>query len=305
MQLTLMTSNVPATLFDYAALDRETEVAARSDAALIKGLMRRTAEDVIEIGEALIRQQDALPQVFRAWIEAEFAMSRATAYNFIRVAKKFGGDKRPIIAHLPKLALYELASPSTPEEVRAEVERRIIAGELVSGEDVRTLKAQFREISDKALDLARTTDAIKEENRDLMANAHRKASEEAERRYGPLIDNLQKRVALAEETAAASIQAARADTAGAVIVPFAPRESAEDIAEADPLGADDVDDADLNDHRVGAHIIYGSLSSIDLAKTTPEVFWALFGTPNGKAGTKKWLLSTIKKLNAISKGMPK
>ncbi|SIO66961.1 hypothetical protein SAMN05443247_11576 [Bradyrhizobium erythrophlei] len=30
-------------MFDYAALDRETE--ARSDAALIMGLMRRTAED--------------------------------------------------------------------------------------------------------------------------------------------------------------------------------------------------------------------------------------------------------------------
>jgi len=45
---------------------------ARADAALIKGLVRRTAEDVIEIGNALIRQKKALPGAFHAWIEAEF-----------------------------------------------------------------------------------------------------------------------------------------------------------------------------------------------------------------------------------------
>ena len=45
---------------------------ARVDAALIKGLVRRTAEDVIEIGNALIRQKKALPGAFHAWIEAEF-----------------------------------------------------------------------------------------------------------------------------------------------------------------------------------------------------------------------------------------
>jgi hypothetical protein len=50
-----------------ASLPREAE--ARADAALIKGLMRRTAEDVITIGQALIRQKDALPHgSFLPWI---------------------------------------------------------------------------------------------------------------------------------------------------------------------------------------------------------------------------------------------
>jgi hypothetical protein len=75
------------------------------------------------------------------------------------------------------------------------------------------------------------------------------------------------------------------------------------VSEADPLGTD-APDVDLNDQRAGAHVIYGSLSSIDLAKTTPEIFWAIFGTPNGKAGTAKWLKSTLEKLTAIEKGMP-
>jgi hypothetical protein len=67
---------------------------------------------------------------------------------------------------------------------------------------------------------------------------------------------------------------------------------------------DGIDNVDLNDLRVGAHIIYGSLSSCDLAKTTPEVFWSLFGTPSGKATTVRWLDGAIKTLTEIEQGVP-
>jgi hypothetical protein len=83
------------------------------------------------------------------------------------------------------------------------------------------------------------------------------------------------------------------------VVRFEPKPD-EHITEADPLG-DSVEDVDLNDLSVGAHVIYGSLSSIDLAQTTPEIFWALFGRP----GTKKWLNNSIRKLVEIEQGMPK
>jgi hypothetical protein len=46
---------------NYASLPREVEVEARADAALIKGLIRRTTQDVIDTGLALIRQKNALP----------------------------------------------------------------------------------------------------------------------------------------------------------------------------------------------------------------------------------------------------
>lgn len=88
------------------------------------------------------------------------------------------------------------------------------------------------------------------------------------------------------------------------ILPFTPKDDGKPVSEADPLGTD-TPDVDLADHSVGAHVIYGSLSSIDLAETTPEIFWAIFGTPNGKAATAKWLKNTLKKLSAIEKGMPK
>jgi hypothetical protein len=43
--------------------------------------MRRTIEDVIEIGKALIRQQQALSRSFQSWIVAEFDMSQTAAYR--------------------------------------------------------------------------------------------------------------------------------------------------------------------------------------------------------------------------------
>jgi hypothetical protein len=79
-------------------------------------------------------------------------------------------------------ALYELAAPETPEEIREEIERRIAAGELATIEDVRTVKAQVAEIVAKAVEYARTVDQLREENRDLVANAHKKAAEEAEQK---------------------------------------------------------------------------------------------------------------------------
>ncbi len=73
----------------------------------------------------------------------------------------------------------------------------------------------------------------------------------------------------------------------------------------DPLGNLRPDDnVDLDDLRVGAHTIYGSISNIDFAKTTPEVFWSIFGRPNAKPGAVRWLDSAIEKLTAIRRGMP-
>ena len=48
------------------------------------GLMRRTAEDVITIGQALIRQKEALPHgSFLPWVAAEFEMSDREANRLL------------------------------------------------------------------------------------------------------------------------------------------------------------------------------------------------------------------------------
>jgi hypothetical protein len=290
---------IQPTLFDYAALDRSTEVAARSDAALVKGLMRRTAEDLIDIGNALIRQKDALPHgMFLPWIATEFKMSDVTAIKMMNVAREYGGSKSELASDLSATALYELANPATPLEVRIEIEHRIEAGELVTAADIRELKADYAEVVELASEKTAQLTAAEQSNLDLIANAVRRAREENAEAHGLEIDALNKRLA-AFEIAATDAMKPSDDN----VVQFEPKADG-DESDADPLG-EGFDDVDLNNQRVGAHVIYGSLSSIDLAQTTPEVFWELFGTPNGKDGTAKWLRSTLKKLNAIKKGMPK
>lgn len=67
--------------------------------------------------------KESLPHgSFLPWIEAEFGMDRRTASNFMRVAEQYSG-KWETVSHLPPTALYELAAPKTPLEVREEVEK--------------------------------------------------------------------------------------------------------------------------------------------------------------------------------------
>ena len=138
---TLGAKSKELTLFNCADLPREVEVEARADAALIKGLMRRTAEDVITIGQALIRQKAALPHgSFLPWIQAEFSMSERTAQKLMTVVREFAKSAAP--ADFGMEALYELASADT--DIKAEVERRIAAGEIVSAADVKSSRRILR-----------------------------------------------------------------------------------------------------------------------------------------------------------------
>ena len=160
---------------------------ARADAALIKGLMRRTAEDVITIGQALIRQKEALPHgSFLPWIAAEFAMTDRTARRFMSVADVYG-SKSDTVSDLSLNAVYELASATT--DVQADVERRIAAGEIIGAADVKKLKQRAQEI-------VQQNAALADANRDLIANAHQTAQTEAEKKYKARITELEQRVAM-------------------------------------------------------------------------------------------------------------
>lgn len=80
----------------------------------------------------LIAVKESLPHgSFLPWIEAEFGMGEHTARRFMGVAREYG-DKSRIVRDLDPTALYELAAPKTPLEVREEVERMIAAGEVVT-----------------------------------------------------------------------------------------------------------------------------------------------------------------------------
>jgi len=106
--------------FDYNSLDIETRIFVLEKAAVIQERLKRTARDIIAIGQDLIEVKARLQHgQFLNWIEAEFDMSDRHARRFMQVAERFGkSDKMSIF---PVSVLYALAAPSTPDEVIEQV----------------------------------------------------------------------------------------------------------------------------------------------------------------------------------------
>jgi hypothetical protein len=83
--------------------------------------LRRTAEDIVLVGQDLKMIKDSLDQgQFSEWISDNFDMTHRTANNFINVYSKFH-DRLDMIDHLKPSILYQLSAPSTPDEVVDEV----------------------------------------------------------------------------------------------------------------------------------------------------------------------------------------
>ena len=94
--------------------------------------MKRTAEGIIRIGQNLLAVKDRLDHGrFVPWIQSEFEMNLRTAQRFMGVASRFG-EKYDKLSFLSVSVLYELAAPSTKEEV---------IDKVLSGEISATLEA--------------------------------------------------------------------------------------------------------------------------------------------------------------------
>lgn len=127
--------------FDYGQVVAPVAIRAREAAERIKLRLRRSAEDIIEIGRDLIAVKESLPHgSFLPWIEAEFAMSDQTARNFMNVAVQYGGKSQTVL-DLNPTALYALAA-SEPE-VRERIEAMIAAGEVVTKATVQELRQRL------------------------------------------------------------------------------------------------------------------------------------------------------------------
>ena len=128
--------------FDYQVLDTETQDFVQGRAKDIHVRLKRTAEDIIAIGQALIEVKTRLGHgQFGAWIQTELGMTDRTARNFMNVASRFG-DKTETVSDLPATVLYLLAAPSTPDE---------IVDQVVSGE-IPATKASIKEAMSGDLD---------------------------------------------------------------------------------------------------------------------------------------------------------
>jgi hypothetical protein len=86
-------SSMREAVFDYSALDEAKRVRVRVRTESILARIKRTAEDVIAIGQDLLAVKEELEHgQFQDWLKAEFDMSYPTANNFMNVAKRFGAD---------------------------------------------------------------------------------------------------------------------------------------------------------------------------------------------------------------------
>lgn len=156
--------------FDYDTLDIETRAVVHEKTGRIKERIRRTAQDIVDIGEDLIEVKDRLEHgQFGLWLKLEFDWDERTAQRFMSVAAMMKSDT---VSDLPRAdlskmdigagALYVLAAKSTPQEVRREALERAYRGEQM------------------------TQSKVKELVRELKTKRHRKKSRPVSRAIAPL-----------------------------------------------------------------------------------------------------------------------
>ncbi len=105
--------------FDYESLSPKQRSIVQNCTGAIKERLRRTAQDVWEIGQQLVEVRSQLEHgQFEGWLSAEFGWSRRSAYNFINVYEAFSDSTNFAQLDIATSALYKLAAPSVPKSVR-------------------------------------------------------------------------------------------------------------------------------------------------------------------------------------------
>jgi hypothetical protein len=161
----------------------------------------RTVVTVIENGRDLIEVKNALGHgLFTQWLARTFPFTERTAQLWMNAAKQYGA-KSELSSVLGDKVLVLLAAPSTPEDVREEIEARATAGEKITIAEVERLKREARTAQETAA-------RLETERKDLLARVNEATSREQQAR-----DHLR----LAREQADAGERAA-AETARAAVL---------------------------------------------------------------------------------------
>ena len=124
--------------FDYNILQSDRRTIVRQRTEEIKERLKRSAQDIWEIGQKLFEVRSELAYGnFDNWLKAEFGWSRRTAYNFIKVYEAFPERATVAQVSIAASALYQLSSPSTPKKIRNEIIQRAKNGEKITRQDIR------------------------------------------------------------------------------------------------------------------------------------------------------------------------
>ncbi len=119
------------TEFDYSVLDAESRIVVQQRTGEIKSLVKRSAQDIVEIGQKLIEVKACLGHGnFGNWLATESEWSDQTALNYMNVAHHFA--QIPNYLEFAPKALYMLSAPSTPESAREEAIETATAGTSIT-----------------------------------------------------------------------------------------------------------------------------------------------------------------------------
>jgi len=131
--------------FDYVILDTETRVAVQQRTSEIKSLMRRTASDIIDIGQKLLEVKDYLGHGnFLSWLKTEFNWSESASRKFMQVTRQFKSVNFADL-NIAASALYLLAAPSTPPLARQEALKRASQGEAITLVEAQVIVSRYKE----------------------------------------------------------------------------------------------------------------------------------------------------------------
>ena len=118
--------------FNYDVLETKVAEQVRSSADRIRERVKKTVEDIIEVGNDLLTVKESLQHgQFGAWLKAEFGWSERTAQNFMSVADRFKSENVADLRIQPSAA-YFLAAPSVPDEARQVAVEKAEAGEEIT-----------------------------------------------------------------------------------------------------------------------------------------------------------------------------
>ena len=125
------------TLFDYEILSPKQRTIVRQCTGEIKERLRRTAQDIWEVGQKLNEVRSQLEHGhFEGWLSAEFGWSRRTAYNFINVYEAFSESTNFAQLDIATSALYKLAAPSSAPSVRQKFLEKAEKGEKITHKEI-------------------------------------------------------------------------------------------------------------------------------------------------------------------------
>ncbi len=138
-------NTAPAALTAGLTPDQRTRLAQIT--GRIKGRHRLQIQSILDTGTDLLKAKEMLGHgAFLEWLEDEFDWTRQTAFRYMNAATHYG-SKCHMVLHLNPTAIYELAAPSTPDEVRYRLVKRLEKGERVTADQVKELASKAKGVS--------------------------------------------------------------------------------------------------------------------------------------------------------------